>query len=476
MNTQHKKHLRSIATLTGFLAIVAVCSDNRNFALRESKPQINPAWTAQVGSQRAYDRTERTNMPQTFEGRIAVRMQQRLRKHGMRAAPSIGELTAAVKQRQRLLAKHVEVTFQTHDNPEHTLWDVSAQRYPLWLAPSFNATHAGFVLNTEQIKASFENESILQVDPPIHAVLKSVTWSDDPKVASKAEIEGVAVPGYLPDSDLIAASVAKAFESELVAISIPLTQEEGRLINATEEDLGELKLWSTGKSDYTGSTWGRQHNVRKALNEHVNNTVVKPGGTFAFNSTLDGPVSQGNGWAMAKVIYNGGDLEFAPGGGICQASTTTYRAIINAGFPVEERRAHSLYVSYYKKHGVGIDATIYPGSQDLVFRNDTDKPLVIQAYNDGTEAYVNIFGTPDGRTVALEGPYFTSTAPEGYTYNGRSIKTTEIVWDHRVHYPDGREVTTQIASRYRTLPQTLAREFAPEQTLYTSAPSVAVAE
>ncbi|MDP7477109.1 MAG: VanW family protein, partial [Candidatus Peribacteraceae bacterium] len=173
---------------------------------------------------------------------------------------------------------------------------------------------------------------------------------------------------------------------------------------------------------------------------------------------------------MAKVIFNGGDLEFAPGGGICQASTTVYRAIVNAGFPVMERRAHSLYVSYYKKHGVGIDATIYPGSQDLVFLNDSDSPLIIQAYNDGTDATVNIYGSPDGRSVELNGPYFASTAPDGYLYKGRRIMETEIVWSQQVTYPDGSKKDYQIGSRYKTLPKSVAVEFETEQNVFTAAP------
>lgn len=471
MNTEHKRHLRSIATLTGFLAIVAVSSQYQESAPAGTRMQMNSAWTARVGSQRAYDRIEQKSMKtSTFDERIAMRLQQRLRKRGMRAAPTMQELVSAVSHRQELLGKHITVTFQTEENPEHSVWNVSAQRYPLWITPEFTASKATYSINTQQIIQSLENESVVQVEPPVHAVLTGITWKTDEKSASKATIEGTAKPGYLPDSELIAHSVAKAFETDLLEISIPLVKEEGRLVNATGEDLGDLVLWATGKSDYTGSTWARKYNVQKALNEHVQNSVVAPGETFSFNSTLNGPVSQGNGWAMAKVIYNGGDLEYAPGGGICQASTTVFRAAINAGLPIVERRAHSLYVSYYKKHGVGIDATIYPGTQDLTFTNDTDKPLVIQAYNDGTEAYVNIYGTPDGRTVALEGPYFQSTAPDGFTYNGRGIKKTEIVWEQTVRYPTGDNRTYQISSRYKTLPQSLALEYEPQQKVYTSAP------
>jgi len=89
---------------------------------------------------------------------------------------------------------------------------------------------------------------------------------------------------------------------------------------------------------------------------------------------------------------------------------------------------------------------------------------------------VNIYGTPDGRAVALAGPYFTSTAPESLSYKGRKIKTNEIVWVQRVDYPDGESREYQIGSRYKTLPQSLAREYEPEQIIHTSAPLAQLGE
>jgi vancomycin resistance protein YoaR len=90
---------------------------------------------------------------------------------------------------------------------------------------------------------------------------------------------------------------------------------------------------STGRSNFKGSGAGRKSNVRKALNERVNNIFVPAGAVFSFNDTL-GTVSTGNGWQMALTIFDGVDLRPAPGGGICQASTTVYRAALAAGFPI----------------------------------------------------------------------------------------------------------------------------------------------
>ena len=142
-------------------------------------------------------------------------------------------------------------------------------------------------------------------------------------------------------------------------------------------------------------------------------------------------------------------------------ATTTYRAILLAGLPVVNRKAHSLYVSYYEKYGVGMDATVYPGQQDLTFTNDTGNFLLVQSYDDGFEARVNIYGTSDGRIVRMEGPYFATNAPEDLSVHDRSLAKNEIVWRQHITY-GGVTVTNTIVSRYKTIPLSIARKYSEE--------------
>ena len=55
------------------------------------------------------------------------------------------------------------------------------------------------------------------------------------------------------------------------------------------------------------------------------------------------------------------------GGGVCQVSTTMFRAALNAGLPIKERQAHAYRVHYYEEAGykAGIDATVFSPSVDL---------------------------------------------------------------------------------------------------------------
>ncbi len=467
MNWSYHHYLRSIASLSTVLAILILGTEYQTTTMAY-KPEMNSTWKASVGSSQAFNRIEEMHYDK-IQYRIAQRLQKRLRSQGNRASPSIDDLALAVLRRQSLLTRHTVVHFATADNPDEAAWSVSAQRYPLWISPMISLTEAAFVLNQPEIARTFEREDVLHVDPPHDAILRSVQWSTNSKTASRVEIEGIAKPGYLPDSNAIASAIVDALDSGETSTTVSLQQHQGSIINVSGEDLGDLQHWATGRSNYKGSPTARKYNVQYALNDHVNNTIVASEQVYSFNSTLDGPVNQGNGWRMAKVIFNGGDLELAPGGGICQASTTLFRAAVLAGLPIIERRAHSLYVTYYKEYGVGIDATIFPGSQDLTFRNDSGKPLIVQAYNIGDDAFVSIYGSPDGRTVSLDGPYFASTAPDGYLYNGRTLSSREIVWQQNVVYPDGTDRSYQIGSLYKSLPASLAREFEPQTTVHAAA-------
>lgn len=84
----------------------------------------------------------------------------------------------------------------------------------------------------------------------------------------------------------------------------------------------------------------------------------------------------------------------------------------------------------------------------------------MQSYVDGDDAYVNIYGTPDGRTVSLDGPYFVENAPEGLQYEGRDLKYNEIAWVQTVTFPNGEQQENVIISRYNSIPRRVRNLYA----------------
>lgn len=165
------------------------------------------------------------------------------------------------------------------------------------------------------------------------------------------------------------------------------------------KDFGITTLLATGESDFAGSPANRRHNISVGTSRY-HGVLVAPGAEFSFNDLL-GPVDRAHGYKPELVIKANVTVpEF--GGGLCQVSTTAFRAAMHAGLPIIERRNHSYAVRYY---GIpGFDATIYPGHTDLRFTNDTPGYLLIQARVEGTRLVFELWGTNDGRTVAVTGP------------------------------------------------------------------------
>ncbi len=173
--------------------------------------------------------------------------------------------------------------------------------------------------------------------------------------------------------------------------------------NPNIDELGIKTLISTGESDFTGSPQNRRHNIEVG-SEKLNGVLIEPGEEFSIIQTL-GEVSAATGYKPELVIKPEGTIpEF--GGGLCQVSTTLFRAAIYAGLPITERKPHKYVVSYYKP--VGMDATIYIPHPDLRFKNDTPGHILIQKRIAGNKLYFDFYGTDDGRKVKIEGPYYTS--------------------------------------------------------------------
>jgi len=172
--------------------------------------------------------------------------------------------------------------------------------------------------------------------------------------------------------------------------------------------LGISDRIAVGESNFSGSTLARIQNI-KVSSKKYNGFIIKPGETFSFNTIL-GDVVASTGYAPEKVIKDG-KIEYEYGGGICQVSTTLFRAAIMAGFPIVERKPHAFPVHYYEPQG--FDATIYPGSSDLRFINDTPGPVLLQTHIVDKNIFFEIYGKSDDRVVTMDGPYQYDIQPDG---------------------------------------------------------------
>lgn len=166
-------------------------------------------------------------------------------------------------------------------------------------------------------------------------------------------------------------------------------------------NLGIEEVLGRGVSIYKGSISGRKFNVALGA-KRINGTLVKPGGVFSFNKSV-GEVSSATGYKKSYVIRSGETI-LDDGGGMCQVSTTMFRAALNAGLPILERHPHSYRVYYYEQDAKpGLDATVFAPSVDLKFINNTSGYILVQTTVDDSipKLTIDIYGKNDGRTVEM---------------------------------------------------------------------------
>ncbi|HEU5098457.1 MAG TPA: peptidoglycan binding domain-containing protein, partial [Roseiflexaceae bacterium] len=149
------------------------------------------------------------------------------------------------------------------------------------------------------------------------------------------------------------------------SVELPGEELTPQVTAKTLPSLGVVELVGEGTTSYAGSAQYRITNI-KAGAQRMNGVLIAPGEEFSFNTQL-GDVDEKNGFVQGyAVIGNHTQLEW--GGGVCQDSTTVFRAAFWAGLPITERHAHPFYISWYDAYsfpggdaGPGMDATIFTG-------------------------------------------------------------------------------------------------------------------
>jgi vancomycin resistance protein YoaR len=177
------------------------------------------------------------------------------------------------------------------------------------------------------------------------------------------------------------------------------------------ERYGIYALLGEGNSKYTGSAPTRVHNILLASGR-TDGVLVAPGGTYSMNNSI-GEVSAKTGYDTAYIISQGRTV-LGEGGGVCQVSTTLFRAVLNSGLPVTMRYPHAYRVRYYELDSkVGFDAAVFQPSLDLQFKNDTQAYVLVESSWNVSENSLTfkIYGTPDGRKVEISEPVITSQTP-----------------------------------------------------------------
>jgi vancomycin resistance protein YoaR len=325
---------------------------------------------------------------------------------------------------------------------------VSKKRFATWIGAVEQETDIVLSINPE-----FFKEDVRLLAAIEQMAEKGSLVIEDDKVVSFA----AGTTGYAIQDEETLNVILDGLGSE-EEFPIVVKRVEAALSGQDPERLGIREIIGIGRSNFAGSPRNRRHNIALGV-ERVDGSLIAPGEEFSLLKTL-GDITAANGW-LAELVIKGNTTVPEYGGGLCQIGTTTFRAALQAGMEITERRNHSYRVSYYEP--AGTDATIYEPSPDFRFRNNMEHHVLIHAYIVGSEVVYEFWGTDDGREVTVGKPsIYNITSPPPT----KLIETTDLppgkkkctesahagadaALDYKVEYADGSVHEETFYSHYR---------------------------
>ncbi|MDO8558636.1 MAG: VanW family protein [bacterium] len=267
-----------------------------------------------------------------------------------------------------------------------------------------------FIHNPSNIEVVFSREAIeeylLSISPSMAREARDVTLG--------ADANGVMFVA-LPSENALRLNIQKTagemtshFEKMKRNISVIMDETPAHINELLLKERNITHLVGRGESSFAGSPKNRIQNIRVA-SEKYRGMFIEQGEEFSFNAHL-GDIDAAGGYVPELVIKNN-KLIPEYGGGICQVSTTLFRAAVWAGLKITKRANHSIPVRYYG--APGFDATVYPPSPDLAFVNTATGTLFIQPRIEGTKLAFELYGQRSEKEVKVEGPRVVESKRDG---------------------------------------------------------------
>ncbi|EFO79525.1 VanW family protein [Oscillochloris trichoides DG-6] len=310
------------------------------------------------------------------------------------------DLAASEAYLRTLLAGPIRLRSPSSRCSPTCAWEWPVAQLASWLSLRPTTSEAG----RPSIQVSIDQAAIRQALRPIAEALREegtlprVDWNGG---ELRITTPGDAGRGLDAAAALVQINAALAGgERDLLLPLIPLPPP----VNPSNlNSLGITTRLGLGVSSFAKSEAYRITNIRAGA-RRMHGILIPPGATFSFNQNL-GPVTATQGFVEGyAIIDNRTQKEW--GGGLCQVSTTVFRAAFWSGLPITERHEHSFRIGWYEELGEppGLDAAIFTGVYDLRFTNDTGGWLLMQSSVDlrRQRLSVALYGSPTGRTVRMD--------------------------------------------------------------------------
>lgn len=315
--------------------------------------------------------------------------------------PTIRDAAVAptVAQLQTLLAAPIVLGSAEAGCARGCRWEWPLQQIAGWISLERTGNGVDSPLYTVSVDQGAIRSALLPIASAVRqeGTLPRVAWNNgDLRITEPgANGRGLDVNATLSRINAALAGGPRTIELPLGAIPPPVTASNLAALGITDQ-IG------VGVSSFANSEQYRITNIRAGARQ-MNGILIPPGATFSFNENL-GPVTAERGFAEGYAIINN-RTQKEWGGGLCQVSTTVFRAAFWGGMPIVERHEHSFRIGWYEELGEppGLDAAIFTGVYDLRFVNDSPNWLLMESYVDlqRQRLSVALYGTPTGRTVTM---------------------------------------------------------------------------
>ena len=166
--------------------------------------------------------------------------------------------------------------------------------------------------------------------------------------------------------------------------------ERGHVPSALLAPSSPLSILAQARVSFPDRAAARQ-NVALAA-ERLHGLTVAPGGHLSFLNAV-APLTTAAGYATDEGIEGGRVVETVAGG-ICYTASALFQAVFAAGFPIHERRSHSVLLRSMAAMP-GMDAAVATPGPDLVWQNDSTSPVILGAVVVDAQVVVTFWGSPD---------------------------------------------------------------------------------
>ncbi len=351
----------------------------------------------------------------------------------------------------------------TNTEGEIETWTVSQNTIADWIRPNISPKGTLFI----DIEPERAVDFLTEVHDAVDIAVQNARFTIDGTRVSEFQ---ASTDGSVVDDERFFAALNAMLgtDTSTTPVAVAMRTETPSITTQNVNSLGITDLLGEATTEFPHSTAARRANIRHGA-EKLNGVLIAPGEIVSVLSYLK-PFTIADGY-LPELVIKGDEIKPEVGGGLCQLGTTAFRAAMNTGFEIVERRNHSLAISYYNdatNGNPGTDATLYNPAPDLKFKNDMETyVLLITTFDDEASTITfSFWGTDDGRTGSYEPPTVLSRLGVGATQYKVSADLAPgeeqcqnafpgytTTFNYNVTYGDGTTKTTEFFSSYRALPK-----------------------